>query len=79
MQVTHVTADAPERALLRNVQNYNSRHGCDLCKSKSVRVHVAEGRAKAAWPFSTANGEPRTDAWHREVLDDIDSMAIGDT
>ncbi len=83
--MTNIVADAPERALLRNVKNYNSLQGCDMCTASTVESKVeskqqdGRGKFKRSWPFSTATtGLLRTHEWHLGIVEEFDDLHPSD-
>jgi hypothetical protein len=60
VKITHIVADAPMRAKLRGIKQFNGQFGCDLCLARNSRVGGA-----TVYDTTTYNAMPRT---HQNIL-----------
>lgn len=67
VKITQCIADAPKRAVLKAVKQFNSRFGCGQCKIEGATVKKGK---RIIFP-DLQPGPLRTDAWHRHIVDQI--------
>ncbi|CAD6208524.1 GSCOCG00010525001-RA-CDS, partial [Cotesia congregata] len=47
-----IIADAPARALIQNIQNFNGKFGCNICELSMKKCKTIKGkRNKSTYPF----------------------------
>ena len=72
--VKHFVADNLKHAVAKNVLNHASLYPCEYCFQKGTRYkHGSNCRSKIVWPASSCNGEPRTTAKIKEIIDKIEA------
>lgn len=73
VQILAVIADAPKRAVLKDVEGHTSFLGCGMCQVVATSMALQHTRkpdtSKLVWHNHFA-AAPKTDEWHRQCLKD---------
>ena len=67
VKVRCVVCDAPARALVKDIKNYNAYYGCERCQQKGVWARKVGGKGGRVTFQETENLVPRTDENFRAV------------
>jgi len=60
MRAPLIIVDAPARAIILNMQNHNSKHGCHMCEIRTKKIRQPEKTRRRVYKFCSDGWTIRT-------------------